>query len=171
MDYGRLFAIAEKARGRDRLSEGDRDFVCETAPAELARFPRMERPERVQHPGGFAVSGAPVGTFVRSALLLAGQKALGKRYGGHEFYELVERDLAMKVMRSNFHGGAPKGACCCQQCTLAVLPVFDAGAIRWFDCKPLAAQVREMIEARAWRFASAPNAAMLKWALGRAAPG
>jgi len=170
MDFGRLFAIAEQARGRGRLSADDLDFVRESAPADLARFPNMERPERLQHPGGFAVSGAPVGTFVRSALLLAGQKALGKRYGGHPFYERVESDLAMRVMRSHFHGGAPKGAYCCQQCTLAVLPLFEADAIRWFDCQALATQVKELIEGRAWRFASAPNAAMLRWALGPAAP-
>ena len=164
MDYGRLFAIAEEARGRGRLSADDRDFVCETAPAELAAFPKLTHPKRLEHPGGFTVTGAPVGTFIRSALLLAGQKALGRRYGDHPFYERVESDLAMRIMRSHFHGGAPKGAFCCKQCTLAVLPVLEADAIRWFEGPPLAEEVRRLIETRAWRFATPPGSAMLNWA-------
>lgn len=165
MDYGRLFAIADRARGRGRLASDDLDFVRETAPAELAAFPKATPPKRLRHPGGFAIAGAPVGTFVRSALLLAGQKALGRRYGDHPFYERVESDLAMRIMRSHFHGGAPKGAFCCSQCTLAVLPVLEADAIRWFDGRSLAKEVRRLVDARAWRFAAPPNAAMLRWAL------
>lgn len=97
--------------------------------------------------------------------MLAGQKALGDRYGGDPFYERVETDLAMRIMRSHFHGGAPKGAFCCKQCTLAILPVLEAGAIRYFDGPPLAKDVRQMIQAREWRFSSAPNAKMAQWAL------
>jgi hypothetical protein len=57
-----------------------------------------------------------------SALLIAGQKALGRRFGGAEFYERVEKDLAFGIMRSHFHHGYPKGAHCCVQCTLGVMP-------------------------------------------------
>lgn len=169
MDFGRLFTIADRARGGGRLAPDEAAFVRETAPAELAAFPHVALPKSVPHPAGFSVSGAPVGTFLRSALLLAGQKALGPRYGGQAFYEQVETDLAMRIMRSHFHGGAPKGAFCCKQCTLAVLPVLEADAIRWFECRPLALNVRQLIDAREWRFASPPNAAMLNWALGGAA--
>jgi hypothetical protein len=165
MDYAKLFEIAEQARRRDRLVPDDLAFIRETAPAALADFPRVTPPKSVRHPGGFAISGAPVGTFLRSALLLAGQKALGRRYGSHAFYEHVEDDLAMRIMRSYFNGGAPKGAFCCKQCTLAILPVLDAGAIRWFDGQSLAKEVRRLINAREWRFASPPNGVMLKWAL------
>jgi len=161
MDYTKLFEIAEQARRRDRLASADLAFVRDTAPAALAAFPRITPPKSVRHPGGFAISGAPVGTFIRSALLLAGQKALGRRYGGHAFYEHVEDDLAMRIMRSHFN----KGAFCCKQCTLAVLPVLDAGAIRWFDGQSLAKEVRRLINARAWRFASPPNGRMLNWAM------
>jgi hypothetical protein len=171
MDYDRLFLIAEGARSRGRPPSGDVDFVRDTTPAELADFPSLSLPKTLRHPGGFAVSGAPVGTFMRSALLLAAQKALGKRFGGHAFYEHVESDLAMRIMRSHFQGGAPKGAFCCKQCTLAVLPVLEADAIRWFDGQPLAKEVRRLINNRAWRFSSPPNAAMLRWALGPAATG
>jgi hypothetical protein len=163
MDYERLFAIADRARGRGALPDDDRRFVCETAPAELAAFPKLTPPKRVQHPAGFGVSGAPVGTFLRSALLLAGRKALGPRYGGHAFYERVEDDLALRIMRAHFNGNAPKGAFCCKQCTLAILPVLEADAIRWFDGKPLAHDVRGLIERREWRFATPPSEAMLRW--------
>ncbi len=166
MDFVRLFKIAELTRRGGRLAADEIEFVRETAPEQFTAFPHVILPKSVAHPGGFTVSGAPVGTFMRSALLLAGRKALGPRYGDHPFYERVETDLAMRIMRSHFQGGAPKGAFCCKQCTLAVLPVLEADAIRWFECEPLAQDVRAMIAKREWRFASPSNAAMLRWALG-----
>jgi hypothetical protein len=165
MDCDRLFEIADRSRGRAKLVDADVAFVRDAAPAGLADFPNLTPPKSIAHPSGFKVSGAPVGTFLRSALMLAGQKALGRRFGGHPFYEQVETDYAMRIMRSHFDGGAPKGAYCCSQCTLATLPVLEAGAIRWFDCEELAANVREMVARKSWRFASAPNARMLAWAL------
>src|SRR5690348_415398 len=117
MDYAKLFETAEHARGRGRLSPDEIRFLRQTVPDELDAFPRVKVPKTIQHPAGFSVSGAPVGTFLRSALLLAGQKALGRRYADQPFYERVESDLALRIMRSNFHGGAPKGAFCCSQCT------------------------------------------------------
>jgi hypothetical protein len=165
MDYDRLFAIAENARSRGRAPATDIAFLKTDVPAALPAFPKVKLPKAVRHPGGFSVSGAPVGTFVRSALLIAGQKAFGPRYGGLEFYERVESDFAMRIMRAHFHGDAPKGAYCCKQCTLAVLPVLEAGGIRYFDCRRLARDVRRMINAGEWRFGTPANANMLKWSL------
>ena len=71
----------------------------------------------------------------------------------------------MRIMRSHFHGAAPKGAYCCAQCTLGILPVLEANAIRYFECKPLAKDVRRMIDTKSWRFRSALNPKMLNWAL------
>ena len=166
MDHGRIFSLAEAARGRGRLRADDVAYLRSELPDELAAFPRMKLPASVRHPRGFTVSGAPVGMFLRSAILLAGRKAFGSRYGGAPFYERVESDLAMRIMRAYFNGDAPKGAFCCKQCTLAILPVLEANAIRYFECKALAKNVRRMIHAREWRFASAPNGTMLKWSLG-----
>jgi hypothetical protein len=162
----RLWAVAERARARGPLPRTDIAFVRDTLPAALESFPRIRPPKTIHHPGGFTVSGAPVGTFLRSALLLAGQKALGRRFAGHPFYENVERDLALGVMRSHFHHGYPKGTHCCVQCTLAVYPVLEAGAIRFFDCAPLSEQVRQIIRRRQWRFARAVSAAMVRWSVG-----
>jgi hypothetical protein len=120
-----------------RLAPKDVAFIRDVVPGRLESFPRLKLPASVRHPAGFAVSGASVGTFLRSALLVAGQKALGRRFGGHEFYDRIERDLAFGIMRSHFHHGYPKGVHCCVQCTLAVIPVLDAGAIRYFDCPVL----------------------------------
>lgn len=165
MDYERLFQVADAARGRKKLSAGDETFVRTTIPDEMAAYPRFQRPKSIQHPSGFTVTGAPVGTFIRSAILLAGRKALGDRYGGDPFYERVEAGLALSITGAYFNGMAPKGAFCCKQCTLAVLPVLEANALRWIDCKPLAQGVREMIHAREWRFNTLPNAKMMQWAL------
>jgi hypothetical protein len=165
MDYERLISLGDAARSRRKFAGDDVAFLRDAVPAELKAFPRVKLPKSVKHPAGFSISGAPVGTFLRSALLLAGQKAFGRRYADLPFYERVESDLAMRIMRSHFHGDAPKGAFCCKQCTLAVLPVLETNAIRYFDGRRLAKDIRRMIHAGEWRFATPANAKMLQWAL------
>ena len=71
-------------------------------------------------------------------------------------------------VRSHFHLGYPKGTYCCVQCTLAVYPVLEADAIRYFDCASLAKNVERIIRGRQWRFKAPANAAMLRWSLGSA---
>ena len=165
MDLDTLWLVADRARGRSRLAPPDVSFVRKVIPRQLDAFPRVRLPASVRHPAGFSISGAPVGTFVRSALLVAGQKALGRRFGGSEFYERVEQDLALRIMRSHFHHGHPKGAYCCVQCTLAVIPVLEAGAIRYFDCRELSRSVTRLFTERKWRFARAVDPQMVNWAL------
>ena len=168
VDLDNVWAVAERARARSRLSPGDVSFVRRVVPDRFSAYPRLKLPATVRHPAGFSVSGASVGTFLRSALLIAGQKALGRRCGGHEFYERVEKDLAFGIMRSHFHNGYPKGVHCCVQCTLAVIPVLDAGAIRYFDCRELSRAVRLLVRQRKWRFSSRVDPRMVGWALGDA---
>ena len=169
MDFDRLWTVADRARARPRLTPEDASFVRDVVPHEFDSFPKLNLPARIRHPAGFSISGAPVGTFFRGALLVAGQKALGKRFAGSEFYERVERDLALRIMRSHFHHGYPKGVHCCVQCTLAVIPVLDAGAIRYFDCRELSQAVRLLIRQRTWRFAKPMDARLVRWALGERA--
>ena len=165
VNLDRMMDLAERARGRKRFSQSEIEFVRDELPSTLAGFPQLDLPPRFRHPAGFSVSGAPVGTFVRSALLLAGQLALGKRFDGVAFYEQVERDVAFRIMRSHFHHGYPKGTNCCGPCTLATLPVLEAGAIRYFDNQALANAVRNLVEQRQWRFGGLINAKMVDWAL------
>ena len=77
----------------------------------------------------------------------------------------------VSLMRSHFHNGYPKGAYCCVQCTLAVIPVFDAGAIRYFDCRELSRSIRRLIQRRQWRFAKPADPRLVRWALGDQAAG
>ncbi len=166
MDFDTLWVVADRARARSALAPRDLSFVRDVVPHQLDAFPRLELPTRIRHPAGFSISGASVGTFLRSALLIAGQKALGKRFGGSTFYERVEKDLAFRIMRSHFHHGYPKGVHCCVQCTLAVIPVLEAGAIRYFDCRELAGAVRRLVRQRQWRFAKSADPRIVRWALG-----
>jgi hypothetical protein len=166
MDFDTLWAVADRARARPRLAREDVSFIRDVAPDRLGSFPRLKLPASVRHPAGFLISGASVGTFIRSALLIAAQKALGRRFGGSDFYERVEKDLAFGIMRSHFHLGYPKGVHCCVQCTLAVIPVLDAGAIRYFDCRDLSKSVRRLVRQRQWRFAKPVDPRFLRWALG-----
>ncbi len=166
MDFDKLWIVADRARGRARLAARDVSFVRKVVPDELDGFPDMDVPTTIRHPAGFTVSGASVATFARAALLIAGQKALGRRFGGSEFYERVERDLAFRIMRSHFHNGYPKGAYCCVSCTLSVIPVFDLGAIRYFDCRELSRAARRIVQQRKWRFGRPTDARMVQWALG-----
>ena len=166
MDFDNLWAVADRARARTRLAPTDITFVRNVVPDQLDSFPKVKLPARIRPPAGFSISGASVGTFLRSALLIAGQKALGRRFRGSEFYEHVEKDLAFGIMRSHFHHGYPKGAHCCVQCTLAVIPVLDAGAIRYFDCRELSTAARRLVRQRQWRFARSADPRMVDWALG-----
>jgi hypothetical protein len=166
MDFDTLWVVADRARARPRLAPKDVSFIRHVAPDQLDSFPRLKLPASIRHPAGFSIAGASVGTFVRSALLVAGQKALGRRFGGSEFYERVEKDLAFRIMRSHFHQGHPKGVYCCVQCTLAVIPVLEAGAIRYFDCRELSGSVRRLVRQRQWRFARPVDPRIVRWALG-----
>ena len=166
MNLDTLWVVADRARARPRLASADVSFVRDVVPDQLDAFSRLPLPASVRHPAGFLISGASVGTFLRSALLIAGQKALGKRFGGSGFYERVEKDLAFGIMRSHFHHGYPKGAHCCVQCTLSVIPVLEAGAILYVDCRELLRAVRLMVRQRKWRFAGPTDPRMVRWALG-----
>ncbi len=166
MDFEMLWVVADRARTKPRLAPEDVAFVRDGAPAQLDAFPKLKLPMFIRHPAGFSISGASVGTFLRSALLVAGQRALGRRFAGSEFYERVEMDLAFRMMRSHFHHGYPKGTHCCVQCTLAVIPVLEAGAIRYFDCHELSIAVKQLVRKRQWRFAKPANPRMVRWALG-----
>jgi len=44
--------------------------------------------------------------------------------------------------------------------------VFDAGAIRYFDCRELSKSVRRIVRQRQWRFAKPVDPRMVRWALG-----
>ena len=68
MDYDRLWTVADLARDRRNLTPDDARFIRETIPSELSEFPRITPPKSIKHPAGFSLSGAPVGTFLRSAL-------------------------------------------------------------------------------------------------------
>lgn len=166
MDYERLFILADAARAGQKPKGEDAQFVAETVPAALAGFPSYKRPERVPHPAGFTVSGAPVGTYLRSAMLITAAKLFGERYKGAPFYERVETDFAMRIMSAHFNKAAPKGCFCCIQCSLAVLPALEANTMRWFDCRPAAENLRAVIGRREWRFKGNANPKMLAWSLG-----
>lgn len=165
MDYDRLFTLADDARAGRRLQPDDVEFLGVDIPAEREGVPWHVHPKSVKHPAGFLISGAPVRTFTRCALLLAGQKAFGKRYEKSPFYQRAEADLALSITSAYFNGKAPKGAFCCKQCTLAVLTVLEADAIHHFDGPALAKGIRKIIRNGEWRFNTAPNAKMLEWAL------
>ena len=72
MNLNTLWVVADRARERARLAPGDVTFVRDVAPDQLDAFPRVKLPASIRHPGGFSISGASVGTFLRSALLIAG---------------------------------------------------------------------------------------------------
>ena len=166
MDLDRLWEVADRARHGRKVSHEDSVFVRKDLPRLLSDFPHLNLPRKIRHPAGFSVTGAPIGTFARCASLISGKRVLGARYEGSDFYESVEKDLAMRVMRSNFHTGNPKGTFCCVTCTLAVYPVLALNAVRYFDGPSLAREVREIIAAKRWRFAKPPNAKLLSWSLG-----
>lgn len=167
MDFELLWDIADRVRRGERLTASDASFIRDTVPAAFAGNPWRLVPKKTRHAAGFTISGAPVRTFVQTSLVLSAQRVLGRRYSGSsDFYDRMESLLALLIMRSNFHIGAPKGVHCCAQCTLAVYPVLEAGAIRWFDGRALAKDVRKLIDDKEWLFSNFKNTRMLEWSLG-----
>jgi hypothetical protein len=166
MEIAQLWTVADRAREGTKLSQEDSQFVRTELPVLLSDLPHQTLPKRISRPAGFTVAGASVGTFLRCATLIAGRRVLGARYEGSEFYESIEKDLAMRIMRSNFHLGYPKGTHCCVSCTLAVYPVLALDAVRYFDGPELARHVREIVATKGWRFSRPVNAKLLSWALG-----
>ena len=104
---------------------------------------------------------------MRCGSLIAAKRVLGARYKGSDFYESIEKDLALRIMRSHFHLGHPKGTHCCVSCTLAVYPVLAFNAVRYFNGPGLARDVRGIIAVKAWRFSKPTNAKLLSWSLGQ----
>ena len=170
MDLDQLWEVANRARNSTKVSQEDSVFVRKRLPVLLAGFPHLNLPKRINHPAGFTITGASVGTFLRCASLIAGKRVLGRRYKGSEFYEPIERDLAFGVMRSHFHLGYPKGVHCCVSCTLAVYPVLALNAVRYFKVPELARDVREIIAKKAWRFSKPASAKLPSWSLGEDCP-
>ena len=167
MELDQLWEVADRARNRAKVSQEDSVFVRRNLPELLSDFPHLKLPKRVSHPAGFAVTGASIGTFVRCASLIAAKRVLGARYKGSDFYESIEKDLALRIMRSHFHLGYPKGTHCCVSCTLAVYPVLALDAVRYFNGPELATDVRKIIAAKGWRFSKPTNAKLLSWSLGK----
>ena len=85
MDFNVLWQVADRARSQRRLASTDIAFLCDVVPVELESFPRLNLPTVIHHPAGFSISGAPVGTFLRSALLIAGKKRLATDMVVHPF--------------------------------------------------------------------------------------
>jgi hypothetical protein len=169
MDYERLLKIGDMARFCTKLPPQDQKFISVILPAELRAFPSIDYPKRIRHPAGFVISGAVVRTFVNCALVLSGRRAFGRQYYKvSEFYDRVARELTLWMTWTHFQYGAPRGAYCCGQCTLAFYPVLKARALRWVDCPNLAATVRDLIDQRQWRFSPATNPRMIAWSLAEA---
>lgn len=49
---------------------------------------------------------------------------------------------------------------------LPVIPVLEAGALRYFDCRDLSKSVKRLVRQREWRFAKSVDPRMVRWALG-----
>ena len=110
----------------------------DTLPAALDSFPPGSRcRRRFATRVDSTVSGAARWHIPQKrAFDTRGRRPLDAASPATRSFENVERDLALGIMRSHFHHEYPKGTHCCVQCTLAVYPVLEAGAIRYFDCGP-----------------------------------
>jgi hypothetical protein len=63
-------------------------------------------------------------------------------------------------------GSRKKKVTSCSGGLLAVIPVLEAGAIRYFDCRELSRSVERLVRTRQWRFAKPADPRMVRWALG-----
>ena len=84
---------------------------------------------------------------------------------GFDFYEHVESDVAFGDHALALPSRLSEGHVLLRAVHARGTAVLETNAIRYFDCRPLAKNVRPMVAAREWRFTNPPSARMLKWML------
>lgn len=131
------------------LTPSDRELIKHDLPALLVDIPTIHTIREYTHPVGTKLTGAPPRTYLKAYSLILGKKAFGtKEVTGHPFFEQLERELTLGIMRSNFEQGHPKGYYCCKICTMAVFPLFDLNLLYLLSGKKIAEDVRPKIEGR-----------------------
>ena len=150
-----------------------RDHAC--FPGRLVHPRRRSRPARLL--SAVEVAGerpAPCG-FIdlwgrRSArsfaapCIVAGQKALWPEVRRRRVLRARREGPRRSASCARIFTTATRRACTAAPRAPSVIPVLDAGAIRYFDCRELSSAVRRLVRQRQWRFAKSTDPRLVRWA-------
>ena len=149
MDLSRLNELIVKVHDHLTLTPAERTYIKEDLPSFLLDIPTIHTIREYTHPVGTRLTGAPPRSYLRAYSLILGKKAHGTREMiGHPFFDEIEKDLTIGIMRSNFEQGHPKGYYCCKICSMAIFPVLEMDLLHKLSGKEIANIVRPRIEAR-----------------------
>ena len=131
------------------LTPEEKSYIKNDLPAILVDIPTIHAVREYTHPVGVKLSGAPPRSYLKAYSLILGKKAFGTRkLIDHPFYETIEKELTLHIMRGSYEYDRPRGYYCCKICTMAVFPLFDLNLLHLISGKKIAEVVRSKIQAR-----------------------
>jgi len=149
MNLQKFNELIVKVHDHITLTQAEKTYIKDDLPLLLVDIPTIHTIREYTHPVGTRLTGAPPRSYLRAYSLILGKKAFGTRdLIGHPFFDEIEKDLTIGIMRSNFEQGHPKGYYCCKICSMAIFPVLEMDLLHKLSGKEFASAVRPRIEAR-----------------------
>ena len=149
MDLQRFNDLIVKIHDHKVLSIAEKTYIRQDLPAILVDIPTIHTVREYIHPVGVKLTGAPPRSYITAYALILGKKAFGTReLIDHPFYETLEKELTLHIMRGNYEYDRPRGYYCCKICTMAVFPLFDLNLLHLVSGNKSAEVVRSRIIAR-----------------------
>lgn len=146
MDLQKFNTLIFKIHDRQALSPADKTYIKNDLPAILVDIPTIHTVREYNHPVGVRLTGAPPRSYITSYALILAKKAFGTReLIDHPFYETIEKELTLHIIRGSYEYNRPKGYYCCKICTMAVFPLFDLNMLHLISGKKIADEVRPRI--------------------------
>jgi len=149
MNLQKFNYLIVKVHGHTTLSIAEKTYIKQDLPAILVDIPTIHMVREYTHPVGVRLTGAPPRSYITAYALILGKKAFGTReLIDHPFYEIIEKELTLHIMRGTYEYDRPRGYYCCKICTMAVFPLFDLNLLHLISGKKIAEVVRSKIQAR-----------------------
>lgn len=149
MDLQKFNDLIVKIHDHIPLTQIEKSYIREDLPALLVDIPTIHTVREYIHPVGVKLTGAPPRSYITAYALLLEKKAYGTREQvPHPFYETLEKELTLHIMRGTYEYDRPRGYYCCKICTMAVFPLYDLDLLHLISGRQIADAVRPRILTR-----------------------
>lgn len=149
MELQKFNELIVKIHDHILLTQAEKSYIREDLPALLVDIPTIHTVREYIHPVGVKLTGAPPRSYITAYALILGKKAFGTReLIAHPFYETIEKELTLHIMRGTYEHNRPRGYYCCKICTMAVFPLFDLNLLHLISGKKIADEMRPRVAAR-----------------------
>jgi hypothetical protein len=149
MNLQKFNELIVKVHDHITLTQAEKTYIKDDLPLILVDIPTIHTIREYTHPVCTRLTGAPPRSYLKAYSLILGKKAFGTREMiGHPFFDEIEKELTIGIMRSNFEYDRPKGYYCCKICSMAIFPLLEMDLLHKLSGKEIAYAVRPRIEAR-----------------------